>query len=520
VKLSSLLKAVKRKNIEKKTGNGMDPEIGSIHCRAQYVKPGGLFVAIPGFVRDGHDFIDDALARGASAILTEKPKKKDAIIIEVENTRKALAEVSSRFFGHPSQRLVLIAVTGTNGKTTVSYLVESILTKAGLSTGVIGTINYRFCEKTFCSPVTTPESLDLQRILSEMIADGVTHAVMEVSSHAIDLFRVESCQFDIGVFTNLSQDHLDFHKNMDSYWACKKRLFFEILSLSPKKSRARAVINCDDMRGGELSRMLSIPSLTTGRSDGNMIWPSHVDHDRSGIMGRISTPVGAFDIKSSLVGRHNLDNILCATGVGIALNLPLDAIRAGIEAVSSVPGRLEPIANAMGRFVYIDYAHTPDALENVLTSLQQVAADRIICVFGCGGDRDKEKRPQMGKIAGRLCNLSVITSDNPRTEPSMEIITQIHRGIQQTDLVEYMPSGLTKGFHHKGYVIEPDRKRAIRLGITASRPGDTILIAGKGHETYQVIGNRSVAFDDSQEAKKVLADEGMSDDRTDTVEYH
>jgi UDP-N-acetylmuramyl-tripeptide synthetase len=507
VKLSNLLKVVELKNDPGTGNNGIavsDPEIASIHYRAQEVKPGGLFAAVQGFTADGHDFIDDALANGASAVFSERAVKKDPRIVAVENSRKALAAAAARFFGDPSENLVLIGVTGTNGKTTVSYLIESILSKAGIPTGVIGTINYRYGGEAFLNSVTTPESLDLQRIFAEMLGIGVTHVVMEVSSHALSLFRVHGCRFDVGVFTNLTQDHLDFHKDMDAYWGCKKRLFTEHLGRSPKKDRARAVINCDDKRGRALSEMLSIPVVTTGRSEGCMIRPESVFFSREGLFGKIATPSGVFDVSSPLVGEHNMENILSATGAGTALKISNSLIKDGIEAISSVPGRLERIANTVDRFVYVDYAHTPDALENVLLSLRRLAEQRIICIFGCGGDRDRDKRPRMGEIAAVHSDLCVITSDNPRTEPSMEIIDQILRGIRKADLCEYSPGDIKEGFKAKGYVIEADRKDAICLGIMVSRSGDTILIAGKGHETHQITGNRRKLFDDRQEAKNAL----------------
>ena len=482
-----------------------DPEIHSIHYRAQEVKPGGLFVAIKGFNADGHDFIDDALERGASVIVAQESVAKPSIIIEVENSRKALAAISHTFYGKPSEKLIIIAITGTNGKTTTAFLIESMLVEAGFKVGVIGTINYRYSGKIFANPITTPESLDLQRILAGMLADGITHVVMEVSSHAIDLARIDHCRFDVGVFTNLSQDHLDYHKDMHTYWSCKKRLFTESLMSGPKKDRALAVINGNDPKGQELLAHLSIHSLSTGLSSDNTISPVHIQHDLNGITGKISTPAGALDFQSSLVGTYNLENILTATGVGIGLKLSLNAIKAGIEKIRFVPGRLEPIPNATGRFVYVDYAHTPDALENVLTSLKSLLTAKIICVFGCGGDRDTDKRPQMGEIAGRLCDLTIITSDNPRTESPMGIIDQVLHGVKKVAVVEYAASDLSNGLKKKGYVLEPDRKKAIALGVTATRPGDTVLIAGKGHETYQIIGNKTVPFDDRVEAKKALA---------------
>lgn len=511
MKLSNLLKGVPVKKMTGIKGNSpgsFDPEIGSIHHCAQEVTPDGLFVAIKGFNADGHDFIDEAFGRGAAAIITQKPIKTDSVIIEVENTRKALGAISDAFYGSPSKKLFVIAITGTNGKTTTSFLIESILMEAGFNVGVIGTINYRFSGKTYDNPVTTPESLNLQRILAEMSTAGITHVVMEVSSHAIDLFRVDSCVFDIAVFTNLSQDHLDYHKDINSYWSCKKKLFTEILRSGPKKDQALAVINGNDEKGKELLKILKVDTLSTGFSSDNQIRPSNIKYDLNGITGEILTPDGAFDFNSELVGRHNLENILCATGVGAGLKLSPGTIKAGIEKVHFIPGRLERIPDTAGRFVYVDYAHTPDALENVLMSLESLLKsllmNKIICVFGCGGDRDKEKRPQMGEIAGRFCDLAIITSDNPRTEAPMEIIQQVLHGVKRIALRGYVPHEVQTGVKEKGYVVEPDRRKAITLGITASRPGDAVLIAGKGHETYQITGKNTLPFDDRKEAEKAL----------------
>ncbi len=487
-----------------------DPEISSVHYKAQDVQPGGLFVAIKGLAADGHDFIDEALTRGASAIVTQKPVKSESIIIEVENTRKALAAISARFFINPSEKLFLIGITGTNGKTTTAFLIEYILHKTGIHVGVIGTLNYRYAGKTFENPMTTPESFDLQKILAEMLDHGVTHVVMEVSSHALDLYRVHHCKFDLVVFTNLTQDHLDYHKDMDSYWSCKKRLFTEILDIKTDNERVQAIINQNDERGRELSRNLEsglgrASVLSLGFSANDRIRSENFSYDLDGIVGEISTPNGAFTFKSHLVGLHNLENILCATGVGIALGLSVDAVKRGIESVKAVPGRLESIPNDHHRFVYVDYAHTPDALENVLASLRECTPGRLICVFGCGGNRDKAKRPEMGDIAGRFSDLVVITSDNPRKEPPIEIIDQIVEGIKRSMPHAFTPSDFNENVPIKGYVVEPDRKSAITLAIKVSRPNDAILIAGKGNEPYQIIGNKTISFDDRKEAKEALS---------------
>ncbi len=507
MKLSNLLKKVtpiRLQGVEAENLNSV-PEISTIEYRADKVRPGSMFVAVPGQVTDGHHYIDEALSRGASAIVTQKHINRDTIVVEVENTRKALALLSAEFYNRPSEKLSIIGITGTNGKTTTTYLIEKILLEKGIKVGVIGTVNYRYSGKTFKAPMTTPESADLQKILYEMVKDGITHVVLEISSHAIDLFRICGCWIDVGVFTNLSRDHLDYHGDMQSYWECKKKLFTEYLPSGPKKNRATAVINCNNDKGKELAGAVkNLLLLTTGSSNGSMIKAGSVKFDLSGISGSIFTPETNFEFTSPLVGQYNLENILNATGACRALDIPVEIIKAGIESFSIVPGRLERIENNKNRFVFVDYAHTPDALEKVLSTLKNVSAGRIICVFGCGGDRDKGKRPQMGEIGGTFSDLVVATSDNPRTENPAEIITQIRDGIKKVSGREYIPSGLKNGFTEKGYVVEQDRRLAIQLGIQCSRQGDIILIAGKGHEPYQIVGVQTLPFDDRIEAEIAL----------------
>jgi len=335
---------------------------------------------------------------------------------------------------------------------------------------------------------------------------GITHVVMEVSSHAIDLDRVHHCDIDIGVFTNLTQDHLDYHGDMNAYWNCKKRLFTEILNSGPKKDRA-AVINCNDPRGKELRELFPVKVYTCGYAGDCMIRPESVKQDLAGISGEIRTPDGGFDLDSPLTGNHNLENILCAAGVGAALELSPDNIGKGISSVTRIPGRLERVPTGTGKFVYVDYAHTPDALKNVLLSLKALAGEttRIICIFGCGGDRDKAKRPLMGETVGKLCDLAIITSDNPRTEKPAEIIEQIITGLKKLKLYRYDAGELPARFTSKGYIVEPDRRVAIKLGIDTARAADTVLIAGKGHEDYQIIGTETIAFDDREVALKALS---------------
>jgi UDP-N-acetylmuramyl-tripeptide synthetase len=502
VKLGRLLESLAVKRL----AGSEDQVIDSIHYDSRTVKTGGLFVAIQGFQANGHSYISDAVKKGAVAAVTERPwdGPPSVSVVHVENARWALAALSSSFYGHPSRKLCVIGITGTNGKTTTAYLVESILSAAGFNVGVIGTINYRFGGESFVNNVTTPESLDLMRMLRQMADSNITHVILEVSSHALDLDRVAYCEFDVGVFTNLSRDHLDFHGNMQAYWLCKRKLCVKSLSLGSKQARAVAVINQDDPRGKELAAEVPVRCFRVGLSEGCEIKADNVDVSTEGTSGRVDALGECFDFTSALVGRYNAYNILAATGMAMALGLPVPIIKEGIENLHGVPGRLEPVANDVGFSVFVDYAHTPDALENVLRALRKLSSGRLITIFGCGGDRDKEKRPMMGAAAGRLSDLSVLTSDNPRTEEPEDILTAIVAGTATVSDRKYETEELAKGFDSPGYVVELDRRRAIALGLRAARSGDTVLIAGKGHETYQIIGEKTIPFDDREEASKVL----------------
>ena len=509
MKLSQLVGAIENKQWAVQHQNSSevksDPEITSVHYRSQAVLPGGIFIAIKGFSADGHQYVEDAISRGAKAVIVEQETEAPgAVVVKVDNTRKALAAISSRFYDDPSRHLCIVGVTGTNGKTTTTYIIENILKQAGLEVGVIGTINYRFGVKTFDNPVTTPESLELQGILAQMRQAGVTHVVMEVSSHAIDLCRVDDCWFDVGVFTNLTQDHLDFHNDMETYWSTKKRYFTDILASGPKHEKAVAVVNCNDEYGKELFGSISMEKLSVGFMNTASVHSAEVKNSLAGIEGILETPSGQVALQSELVGAYNVENILCAAGAGIALTLSNRDIADGIAATKSIPGRLEAVPNELGKFVYVDYAHTPDALENALKTLEALKTGKIICVFGCGGNRDRGKRPQMGEIAGRISDLSVITTDNPRNEDPMEIIWEIEKGLQEINSHCFTFGELKNGLEFKGYIVIPDRERAIRFAITLARPGDIVLIAGKGHETYQIVGDRVLDFDDKDVATRAL----------------
>ncbi|MCF8067310.1 MAG: UDP-N-acetylmuramoyl-L-alanyl-D-glutamate--2,6-diaminopimelate ligase [Desulfobacterales bacterium] len=500
--LSDLLKSTEIENQD--YDSAINPEITSIHYDTRTVKPGGLFVAIPGLKADGHDYIDTAIEKGASAIIAQKPVSCSKVCVQVRDTRKTLASVSSRFYGNPSEHLHMTGITGTNGKTTVTYMVESILECAGFKPGVIGTINYRYMSNTFENHMTTPESLDLQKILAEMRDAGVTHVIMEISSHAIDMSRIAHCRFDLVAFTNLTQDHLDYHNTMDEYWACKKRLFTEIIQIGPKRKRAQAVINCDDPKGKALFNELNTKKLSVGHGPLNLIKPHDCIHDRDGIRGSLIMPGSRLEFSSVLVGAHNLENILIAAGIAAGMGLSASEMRSGIDALTNVPGRLEKIADEKGRYIYVDYAHTPDALKNVLSALKKLTTGRIISVFGCGGDRDRAKRPMMGDIAARFSDLAIVTSDNPRTEKPKNIIADILSANEFNSIHKYVPDTIESGFRDKGYAVVPDRRKAIDLAITVSVPGDTVLVAGKGHENYQIIGKETIQFDDRIEITKAL----------------
>ncbi len=504
--LSDLLTDSDVLNYKELSDSSLKTEVSSIHYSTKDLKPGGLFIAVKGFSSDGHDYIDDAISKGAAAVVSEKEINVSLPVIKVKDSRKEMAALASNFYKRPSEELFVIGITGTNGKTTITYIVENILKEAGFNVGVIGTVNYRYSGKEYPNPRTTPEALDLQRIMREMINSGVKFLIMEVSSHAIDLFRVDKTWFDVAAFTNLSQDHLDYHSDMEDYFSCKKRLFTDILNSGPKKDRAVAVINSENERGFFLAEELTRSGMKvykTGTNENNSVRAYNIKHSMAGMAGCLKLPDGSFDFRSEFAGRYNLENIYNSAGIAAAVNLPIQTIRKGIES-SIVPGRLERINSNKNRFVFVDYAHTPDALENVLKTLKELATGKLICVFGCGGDRDKGKRPLMGKIACELSDLTIITSDNPRSEAPNDIIRDILDGISEMELIKYDRNSFKSSFSKNGYMVEVDREKAINSSIELSSEGDTIIIAGKGHETYQEIGGQKIDFDDRIIAEKAL----------------
>ncbi len=484
-------------------------EISNVAYDSRKVSEGTLFVAIPGLKHDGHDFIPEVSKRGAIAVVGEKRKESlpdnvpsKLTYVRVSQSRRALARIANSFYDYPSRKLVLVGITGTNGKTTTSFLLESILKAWNKTTGVIGTINYRYAGIEEKAPVTTPESLDLQCILDRMVSRGVTHAVMEVSSHALDLQRVHGCDFDAAIFTNLSQDHLDYHDNLDSYFECKLKLFTEHLAVS-RSNKPVAVVNIDDSYGCKIPDSHSYRTITYSLKTGADIFPGHCEIGTDGIRATLVTPIGEIEVRSRLLGRLNLYNIMAATGGAVGLGVPARVIEEGLEKVSSVSGRMESVPNDLGIGVIVDYAHTPDAMEKALECLKEITAGKLIVVFGCGGDRDRTKRPLMGKVAANYGDIVIVTSDNPRTEDPLDIIEDIRVGLDSAGC-RFVENSEEAASSTRSYVVEPDRRRAIKMALEMACPGDVVFVGGKGHEDYQIIGNRRIHFDDREEIIKAL----------------
>ena len=506
MELRKLLEGVE---IRKITGETLK-EIKGIAYHSKQIGKGFLFAAIRGMEVDGHRFIEEAIERGAEAVVLEEEREvSNRTMILVPNSRQALAKISSNFYGDPSSRIRLIGITGTNGKTTTTYLLESILKKAGYTVGVIGTINYRFGQKTTPAPNTTPESLELQKIIWEMLGEGTSHVIMEVSSHGLDLDRVYGCQFDGAVFTNFTSEHLDYHKTLEQYFESKKKLFSDYLMKSQKKKRF-AVTNHDDPKGEEIMEGIDLPVIRYGLSPSCDITANQVVSSFEGLSCQIKTPKGNFSVHSKLIGNFNLYNILAAVAVGMGMDIPLETIKEGVEGLEGVSGRFEKVENKRDIHVIVDYAHTHDALERALLGLRGILESRpqnhgkMITVFGCGGDRDRTKRPLMGQVAGKYSDLAILTSDNPRTEDPLTILEEVEKGLKSLPIKEWDQNEIKLWRSKKGYLKVPNRREAIRMAIRLAQPSDIVLIAGKGHEDYQIIGKKKFPFDDRIEAKKAL----------------
>jgi UDP-N-acetylmuramoyl-L-alanyl-D-glutamate--2,6-diaminopimelate ligase len=462
-------------------------EISEVTHDSRRVGPGALFVAIRGLATDGNQFAEAALRKGAVAVVSERPPSGEGAWVRVPDAREALARLAAAFLGHPARGLELVGVTGTNGKTTTAYLVDAALRTSGETVGLLGTVEYRVGDRVEEAVRTTPESSDLQALLRRMADGGCRHVVLEVSSHALALKRVFGLEFCVAVFTNLTRDHLDFHGDMDSYFAAKRILFEKLL-----RADGHAILNRDDDRSAELAEATRATVWTYSLDDpGADLYAEDLALTLEGTRFRARTPAGPLDLETSLLGRFNAQNALAAVGAALALGVSKDAVRDGVAALRGVPGRMERIAAGQDFTVLVDYAHTDDALKNLLETVRGLRPTRVITVFGCGGDRDRTKRPLMGAVASRLSDVVVVTSDNPRSEPPEAILDEIRRGIPPV--------------RAKDTLVVPDRREAITRALEMAGAGAAVVIAGKGHEPYQVLRDRTVPFDDRQVARDALA---------------
>jgi UDP-N-acetylmuramoyl-L-alanyl-D-glutamate--2,6-diaminopimelate ligase len=468
-------------------------EIRQIACDSRKVQPRALFFALHGAKADGNAFIRDAVSRGAVAIASEDaaPEAMPSSVawIRVANARKALAITAANFFDHPGNALQLVAVTGTNGKTTTTSLIDSIVKASGAKTGLFGTIAYHTPLGDYPAPNTTPESVDLQGFFAEIREAGGKFAVLEASSHSLAMDRLWGCHFAAAVFTNLTREHMDYHKTFEDYFAAKLRLFEGTGAGAPDA----AVLNADDEYGKRLLDLAQNP-LTYGLQSGAQLTAKKIQLTFEGVSFTAQTPNGKIEVESSLVGRINVYNILAAIGAAQALGLSNEVIASGIRDLKSVSGRFQPVAMGQPFLVVVDYAHTDDALENLIRTARELnPKGRIITLFGCGGEKDRTKRPVMGEVAGRLSDLTILSSDNPKSEDPLKIISDIVVGLQKTN---------------GKYMIEPDREKAIGAAIDEARAGDILLLAGKGHENYQILADRRLEFDDREVARQALRERG------------
>ncbi len=492
MKLSDIIKGIE---IKKESGS-MDIDITGMAYDSRNVSRGSLFIAIKGLRTDGHIYIKNAIGKGASAILAEDEPSGMTIPADIPflistDTRKAVAQAAVNYFRNPSKELRLIGITGTNGKTTTSYLIRSILENAGNKVGLLGTISWSDGNRILPAEHTTPEAVDFQGLLRQMADKGCTYAVTEVSSHSLALKRVYGSDFCTAVFTNLTQDHLDFHSDMEGYFQAKSLLFS---GLSPQHT---SVINADDPYGRRLLEMTRCRNYSYGLDGKADVRGENVKLTIEGIELDVITPAGRIHIKSNMVGIHNVYNILAATGAALSNNIALGKIASGISSLTSVPGRFERIDSGLGFSIVVDYAHTENALRLLLEAATKFSPKRIITVFGCGGDRDRGKRPLMGRAAVELSDYVIVTSDNPRSEDPEKIIEEVVSGIKAA-----MDKGNARA---AGFTAISDRLAAIEEAVGIAEKGDIVLIAGKGHEVYQIIGEDKIHFDDREEAKKAVS---------------
>jgi len=483
VKLGKLPKVLPGSH-EPLSGDLADREVVGVAHDSRRVKPGWVFVAIRGEQRDGADFAEDALVRGAVAVVSDRPLRLSRPVPQfiVTDCRRALAALANHFYGRPSRRLKIVGVTGTNGKTTTTFMLRSIIETAGHRCGLLGTICYDTGRRVLPASITTPESVDVQEFLAEMVAEGIEYAAVEVSSHALCMRRVDFVRFAAAVFTNLSEEHMDYHRTMKAYRRAKAELFRR---LGPADT---ALINADDPAGRSMAAATCARVVWFGRASGAEITARLRRADLAGIEMTLHTPEGSADLKLPLIGDHNVYNALGAGGAALALGFDLECVRDGLQRMSTVPGRLERVPCEKDVTVLVDYAHTDHALEAVLGGLRRLAAKRILLVFGAGGDRDRAKRPRMGRVAERGADVVWVTSDNPRSEEPLAIIQEILSGVRHRNRVQ----------------VQPDREAAIAEAIRAAEPGDLVLIAGKGHERTQRFCDTVIPFDDRDAVRRAL----------------
>lgn len=474
----------------KETSGSLDLEIEKIEYDSRSVRQNDLFVAISGLEKDGHEFVKDAAKRGAVAgVLQKEGSYPVKTRIVVPSTRRALAQLANRYYGFPSRKLKLIGITGTNGKTTTSYLIKSILEAQGQRTGLIGTIDYYVGDRRIPASHTTPESLDLQRLLSEMLKGGISHVVMEVSSHALALDRVVETDFDSAVFTNLSREHLDFHQDMESYKIAKGK-FFQMMRDDGKW----AILNRDDPQWDYFFSQAKVPKLNYSVERGNAdVFPKSFSIGFEGTELELSTPAGEVKISFKLLGKSNLYNALASAACCLAMGIDLDTIKKGLESAAYIPGRMEKIDGGQKFNILIDYAHTPYAFQRLLQTARELTQGKMWMVFGCGGDRDKGKRPEMGRVASDLTDFVILTCDNPRTENLDQINQQIYQGVVNKEKVR----------------IIKDREEAIREALGSASEGDTVILAGKGHEDYQIIGKKKIHFSERKIVEDFLKERAL-----------
>ncbi len=479
MKLSDLIKSLK---IEEGNLSSLDFPVKGISCNSRKTAADFVYVAIKGVKTDGNKFIEEAVSNGARCVViksgsdcTRIKERNKIVFIEVEDDRKALAQLASVFYGEPCAKMKAVGVTGTNGKTTVTYLLEAILKECGFVPGVIGTVNYRFRDKIIYSSNTTPGPLELQSLLADMLESGVNYAVMEVSSHALDQGRTGLINFSSAIFTNLTQDHLDYHKNLEDYFLSKAKLF------CPLCADATAVINNDDSYGLRLKQISGGRVITYGLESDCDVRALNLKMDITSSKFLLQTKNIRENLNIGLIGRHNVYNVLAAISWALVQKLDFAKVKKALENFSLVPGRLERVNSGKGFSVFVDYAHTEDALRNVLNVLRSVAHKRLIVVFGCGGERDKSKRPKMGNVVCEMADYAIITSDNPRSEEPEGIIKDIRSGISKDN-----------------FCVIPERLEAIRRALTLAKTGDIVLVAGKGHEDYQILKDKTLHFDDRE----------------------